>query len=105
MIIQEYAYRIDENKANLPKIHAQVIGYRVAYDLLKLIEHNNNTVIDSWKGEFNLTYTYGGKLKDSHKLAINVFNQKRIEKNYNVIGIIKGSIETGTLIIFNLLRK
>ncbi len=52
--------------------------------------------MDTWRGEFNLTYTYGGKLKNGQKLALNVFNQRRIEKNHNVIGIIKGSVETGT---------
>ena len=89
-------WKINENKAKLPKIPAQVIGYNVAYDLLKLIEQNGNSVMDTWRGEFNLTYTYGGKLKNGQKLALNVFNQRRIEKNHNVIGIIKGSVETGT---------
>lgn len=48
---------------NTPKIPTQVIGYDVAYELFKLIEGNNNEVKDdSWKGEMNVTYVYGGKL-------------------------------------------
>jgi hypothetical protein len=55
---------LDKNKVDiLPKIQAQVIGYEVAYELFKLIEGNRNEVKDdSWKGEMNVTYVYGGKL-------------------------------------------
>ena len=48
----------------MPKIPAQVIGYGVAYEIFKLLEHNSNTVKADWIGELNMTYTYGGSLKD-----------------------------------------
>jgi hypothetical protein len=55
----------DLNAIYLPRIQAQVIGYAVAYDLFKLIEINNNPVVEnSWKGELNMTYSYGGLIKD-----------------------------------------
>ena len=48
----------------MPKIPAQVIGYGVAYEIFKLLEHNANSVENDWAGELNMTYTYGGELKD-----------------------------------------
>lgn len=63
----ENAYRFDQNNlsSTLPSIQAQVIGYEIAYDLFKLIEHNNNPVSSNdWKGAMNMTYVYGGKLRD-----------------------------------------
>ncbi len=77
----------------MPNIPAQVIGYNDAYVLFKLIESNNNQVKDDWRGEFNLTYTYGGKLSQNKKIRLNVFNQRRIAKTYNVIGCIRGELE------------
>ena len=62
---------------------------------MKLIEPTGNRVIKDWIGGFNLTYTYGGKLRDGNKLVLNVFNQNRIEKTWNVMGLIKGEIEPG----------
>lgn len=92
----EYGYRIDDDKVNeiLPNIPAQVIGYSVAYDLFKLIE-NNVQVKNEWKGELNMSYTYGGKLKDNKLITLNVFNQREIRKTYNVMGFIEGSDEPG----------
>ena len=72
-----------------------MIGYGLAYELFKLIENNQPVVNKDWKGEFNITYTYGGKLKDSQYLTLNVFNKRDIRKTYNVMGIIEGSIEPG----------
>ncbi len=98
----EYAYRINEDDAMLPTIPALAIGYGLAYRIFKLMEANGKTVSDDdWKGELNMTYTYGGKLDGGRLLTLNVFNQRRIEKTYNVMGLIKGSVEPGlnTLLI------
>ena len=64
MLQKEYAYRNLTNENKLPRISAQVIGYGVAYEIFKLLEHNSNQVKDDWIGELNMTYTYGGSLKD-----------------------------------------
>ena len=53
----------DFQNLGLPKIPAQVIGYKLAEKILKLIE-NNKLVKDGWAGEMNVTYSYGGKLSD-----------------------------------------
>lgn len=96
----EYAYRQEPNNKYIPDIPAQVIGYKYAYDLFKLIETNDNKVKDSdWIGEFNLTYTYGGKLKDGKKIRLNVYNERKVKKTYNVVGVIKGEIEPDRYIL------
>jgi N-acetylated-alpha-linked acidic dipeptidase len=98
--IKEYAYRNKSLESSfLPNIPAQVISYKYAYDLFKLIEPNKNQVKSDWRGDFNLTYTYGGKLANNRKLRLNVFNKRKIEKTYNVIGVIEGSIEPDRYII------
>lgn len=92
----EYGYRIPEKKIDdiLPKIPAQVIGYSVAYELFKLIEINN-PVKSEWKGELNMTYSYGGRLNGNKKITLNVFNERKRKKTYNVMGFIEGSDEPG----------
>jgi hypothetical protein len=98
--IIDYAYRNRTLESiYLPNIPAQVISYKFAYDLFKLIESNKNEVKSDWKGDFNLTYTYGGKLSNNRKLKLNVFNKRKIEKTYNVIGVIEGSVEPDRYII------
>jgi len=77
----------------LPKIPAQCIGYSVAYQIFKLMLRNQNPVGEDWRGDFNITYTYGGKLDNDRLLRLNVYNSRRVEKTYNVIGIIEGSME------------
>lgn len=60
---KDYVYRKNQKDLEtLPKIQAQVIGYNVALELFKLIENNNNQVIDAWKGQMNVKYSYGGAL-------------------------------------------
>ena len=52
-----------------------MIGYGLAYEIFKLLEHNGNKVVDDWSGELNMTYTYGGQLKDAkykHETTINI---------------------------------
>jgi hypothetical protein len=84
-------------------IPAQVIGYGLAYRIFKLMEANGLAVRDeNWKGEFNMTYTYGGKLEAGRLLTLNVFNKRRIAKTYNVMGLIKGTVEPGLALCLNI---
>lgn len=80
----------------LPKIPAQVISYSLAkelFDLIELTESNQNNLTNDWLGELNTTYSLGGKLKNNRFLVLNVYNQRKISKVYNVIGMIRGSVE------------
>ncbi len=80
---------------HFPKAIVQGIGYKLARELLKLIE-NNEVVKDEWKGDLaNVSYTYGGKINGNRKLTVNVYNYLESAKTYNTIGVIKGSTEPG----------
>ena len=46
-----------------------------------------------WAGDLNMTYIFGGKLKNNRSLSLNVFNERKIAKIWNVLGMIKGSQE------------
>ncbi|KAB7496033.1 putative zinc metalloprotease TRE2 [Armadillidium nasatum] len=63
----EHAYRISEDEVEFPKIPGQPIGYSDAFEIL-----NQN---------------------ESVSLTLSTHNSGKVEKSYNVIGIIKGSIE------------
>ena len=59
------AYRVNESLVNgLPKIPAQVIGYKYALKIFQLLQTNNKVINESWNGSMNVTYAYGGKLND-----------------------------------------
>ncbi|CAF0877194.1 unnamed protein product [Brachionus calyciflorus] len=94
----KYTYRLKEKDAELPKIISQVIGYGLAEELFSEISDEFSSPT-SWKGDLNVSYSIGGSLKSEKKLTLSVFSQKRIEKIYNVIGVIKGSIEPDRYIL------
>ncbi|XP_056023072.1 N-acetylated-alpha-linked acidic dipeptidase 2-like [Ostrea edulis] len=90
----ENAYRLNESdpEAQLPKITAHPIGYGVAKTLIGYM--SGDEVPDSWKGALNITYRYGGQLKDSGwwvRMRISTKNERR--KTYNVFGLIRGKVE------------
>jgi hypothetical protein len=89
----EYAYRsIDENR--LPKIPAQVVGYKIAAEIFNLLDIDKSKPVPAdWKGELNATYVFGGVLKNGKFLTLNVLNQRKKRKIYNVMSMIRGSIE------------
>jgi hypothetical protein len=47
----------------------------------------------------NITYTFGGRLENNRFLTLNVFNERKIRKIHNVIGIIEGKTEPDRYII------
>ncbi len=91
-----------------------MIGYGLAIELFKLIDENQK-VKDTWAGIMEVNYSYGGKIKNGQyaskiiltnnkrinlvfnlrKIVLNVFNQRKVSKTYNVIGMIKGTVEPG----------
>jgi hypothetical protein len=60
----------DSSIHGLPKIPAQVIGYKYAQQIFELLE-GKMKVNSSWAGIMNVTYTYGGKLNDGKLVEIN----------------------------------
>ncbi len=59
------AFRLNESLINdLPKIPAQVIGYKYALKIFQLLQSNDRVTNESWIGKMNVTYTYGGKLNN-----------------------------------------
>lgn len=67
-------HRIDQSEQEgLPTIVAQVIGYAMAAEIFNLMDTNSTVGIhtpDEWKGELNVTYSLGGKLKDDRFVAL-----------------------------------
>jgi hypothetical protein len=62
-------------------------------------------VPSEWIGNLNVTYRYGGRLKNNRTITINVYNQRATKKIYNVIGVLKGSLEPGLSYFFSFLFR
>uniref|UniRef100_K1QFW2 Aminopeptidase NAALADL1 n=1 Tax=Magallana gigas TaxID=29159 RepID=K1QFW2_MAGGI len=90
----ETAYRLNESDPNtmLPKIPCHPIGYGVAKTLMSYM--SGDQVPASWRGGLNITYRYGGPLKQSGwKIRIRISTANTRRKTYNVFGVIRGSVE------------
>ncbi len=73
-----------------------MIGYDLAGKLFKLIEGSTLLPPKSWIGSLsNVTYKLGGSLDQKRSIMLNVFNERKISKIYNVIGMIRGTVEPG----------
>jgi hypothetical protein len=61
----DFTHRLREDELTaMPKIIAQVIGYGLAEEIMNLLALNPYSVPESWKGLMNVTYSFGGLLKD-----------------------------------------
>nr|XP_034326256.1 N-acetylated-alpha-linked acidic dipeptidase 2 [Crassostrea gigas] len=90
----ETAYRLNESDPNtmLPKIPCHPIGYGVAKTLMSYM--SGDQVPASWRGGLNITYRFGGPLKQSGwKIRIRISTTNTRRKTYNVFGVIRGSVE------------
>ncbi|XP_065943873.1 N-acetylated-alpha-linked acidic dipeptidase 2 [Magallana gigas] len=90
----ETAYRLNESDPNtmLPKIPCHPIGYGVAKTLMSYM--SGDQVPASWRGGLNITYRFGGPLKQSGwKIRIRISTANTRRKTYNVFGVIRGSVE------------
>lgn len=56
-------------------------------------------VPETWKGDLNVTYSFGGKLKSNKSITLNVYNQRKISKVWNVLGMIEGYTEPDRYVI------
>jgi hypothetical protein len=102
----DYVFRNERLASKiLPKIPAQVIGYKIAAELFKLIDKMNNISIpDSWLGDLNVTYSLGGPLKQNKTVVLNDYNQRKISRIYNVIGMIQCKTEPDRYVIIGNLK-
>ncbi|RXG56243.1 N-acetylated-alpha-linked acidic dipeptidase 2 [Armadillidium vulgare] len=98
----EHAYRLSEDEAKLPKIPGQPIGYSDAIEILKRLD--GPVAPEDWQGGYpGFTYKLGpffNNQNESVSLTLSTHNSGKIEKSYNVIGIIKGSIEPDRYVLF-----
>ncbi len=53
------------------------------------MNENIKKVPDEWRGNMNCTYTLGGFFNNNRTLTLNVFNERKISKIHNVIGMIE----------------
>lgn len=90
----ETAFRVDVDspEAQLPTIPAHPIGYGIAQKILE--QMSGEAVPAEWQGKLNLTYRYGGEMKETGwKIRMFISTQSEIRRTYNVFGIIRGAIE------------
>ncbi|RXG64918.1 N-acetylated-alpha-linked acidic dipeptidase 2 [Armadillidium vulgare] len=91
----EHAYRVSEDEVEFPKIPCQPIGYSDAFQILKRL--GGPVAPEDWQGGYpNFTYNLGPSFNSQNgsvSLTLSTHNSGKIEKSYNVIGIIKGCIE------------
>ncbi|CAF1148812.1 unnamed protein product [Rotaria sp. Silwood1] len=93
----DYMYRMREESLRfLPKIPAQPIGYGEAQIILQHMQGNEVPV--EWRGTLsNVVYRYGGELLNASTIEVKTYNRLERKDTYNVIGIMKGEIEPGTV--------
>uniref|UniRef100_A0A673T9T6 Aminopeptidase NAALADL1 n=1 Tax=Suricata suricatta TaxID=37032 RepID=A0A673T9T6_SURSU len=99
---KEYTFRVDVKEGvGIPKIPVHPIGYNDAEILLR---HMGGAAPpdDSWKGSLNVGYNIGPGFAghDSfRKVRMHVHNINKITRIYNVIGMIRGSVEPDRYVI------
>ncbi|XP_055981096.1 N-acetylated-alpha-linked acidic dipeptidase 2 isoform X2 [Sorex fumeus] len=99
---KEYTFRLDvEEGVGIPQIPVHPIGYNDAEILLRHMG-GSPPPDESWKGGLNVAYNIGpgftghGLLR---KVRMNVHNTNKITRIYNVIGMIRGSVEPDRYVI------
>ncbi|XP_023243081.1 N-acetylated-alpha-linked acidic dipeptidase 2-like [Centruroides sculpturatus] len=94
----ENAYRIQEEKAKLPKIPVFPINYEDASYILRNITGSKSP--ETWKGALpNVEYLIGSGYKNNAKIKMEVNNNNTQVMIYNVIGIIPGSDEPDRFVL------
>ncbi|XP_049621829.1 N-acetylated-alpha-linked acidic dipeptidase 2 [Suncus etruscus] len=101
---KEYTFRLDvEDGVGIPQIPVHPIGYNDAEILLRRMG-GSAPPDESWKGGLNVAYNIGpgftgnGSLS-SRKVKMHVHNTNKITRIYNVIGMIRGSVEPDRYVI------
>lgn len=87
----ENAFRESEDSIDLPHIPVQPISYGDAIHILREMEGDD--VPDEWKGSLDVPYKLGPGLANGRKIQLDVNNKNVRRQTYNVIGMIRGSLE------------
>ncbi|XP_068200575.1 putative N-acetylated-alpha-linked acidic dipeptidase [Palaemon carinicauda] len=88
----ESAFRIAEEEAAIPKVPVQPISPEDAWQILSRM--GGETAPSDWQGGLNITYRLGpGFQQGNLKVNLDVNNKNTPTTTYNVISIMKGSIE------------
>uniref|UniRef100_A0A7M4FC60 Glutamate carboxypeptidase 2 n=1 Tax=Crocodylus porosus TaxID=8502 RepID=A0A7M4FC60_CROPO len=99
---KEYTYRYDEaSGVGLPKIPVHPIGYHDADELLRNMG-GPAPPDSSWKGSLNVSYNIGPGFIGSYstrKVRMHIYSNNKVTRIYNVIGTIKGAMESDRYVI------
>ena len=88
--------RLSENEISLPKIPVLPIGYGAATEIFKLMTGDKPTP-RHWQGGLPFTYRLEGG--QDLKVRINVSQNRKIQRIYNVIGTLKGAVNPNEWLI------
>uniref|UniRef100_A0A8V5FUI3 N-acetylated alpha-linked acidic dipeptidase 2 n=1 Tax=Melopsittacus undulatus TaxID=13146 RepID=A0A8V5FUI3_MELUD len=95
---KEYTFRYKINEGvGIPKIPVHPIGYHDAEVLLRAMG-GPAAPDSSWKGRLNVPYNIGPGFagnSSTRKVRMHVHANNKITRIYNVIGILRGSVEPG----------
>ncbi|KAM9391438.1 aminopeptidase NAALADL1-like [Pholidichthys leucotaenia] len=102
---KEDTYRIPaKNIKGLPPIPIQPIGFEDAYRLICALDGGEAPI--TWQGGFNCTYNYGGPgFKSTSDFSnsdvkLDIYNFEEVKNSANVMGVIKGSVESDRYVIY-----
>ncbi|ELU09884.1 hypothetical protein CAPTEDRAFT_160163 [Capitella teleta] len=87
----ESAYRIYENETSLPTIPVHPISYGDAEEFLKQL--SGEEAPEEWRGALPITYRLGPGLVNNGKIQMFISTHNVMRDTYNVMGIIRGSVE------------
>ncbi|XP_077183260.1 aminopeptidase NAALADL1 [Paroedura picta] len=102
---KDFTYRIPEDQiTGIPPIPTQPIGFEDARTLICNLA--GAAANDSWQGSLGCIYNLGpgfqdgGLFPNTSDVQVNVYNQRRIEKSSNVLGLIRGSVEPDRYVLY-----
>ncbi|XP_061313905.1 putative N-acetylated-alpha-linked acidic dipeptidase [Pezoporus flaviventris] len=99
---KEYTYRLDKaSGVGLPKIPVHPIGYDDAETLLRNMG-GYAPPHSSWKGNLNVSYNVGPGFTANYstrKVKMHIHSNNEVRRIYNVIGIIRGTVEPDRYVI------
>ncbi|CAG0916173.1 unnamed protein product, partial [Notodromas monacha] len=93
----ESAFREDQDKVGLPKIPVQPIGYDEAEELLKRM--TGPDAPSDWQGDLSVTYKLGPGFSNNEKIKMEVYTENTMATTYNVVGILRGSVEPDRYVV------
>ncbi|XP_078674667.1 putative N-acetylated-alpha-linked acidic dipeptidase [Branchiostoma floridae x Branchiostoma belcheri] len=96
----EYAYRLDDQDANLSAIPVHPISYGVAVEILRNMAGPEAPV--DWQGGLDITYHLGPGYTgpaSSRTVRLVVNQDREVRTTYNVIGTIRGAVEPDRYVI------